>query len=180
MNSFYLAPEHLDAMVAQARSEASQEICGLIVGAGNQAVQVIPISNRSQSPQTCYEADAVELYRALREIEASNLELLGMYHSHPSSPAMLSTEDIRQARLNYPGKVQVILSLGSTSAKLRAWRVHHDWIDTLAIVTNPKDILEERGLNRRQQVGLTISTAFFVLAFLWVAFTLLPPAPKIP
>lgn len=180
MNSFYLAPEHLDAMVAQARSEASQEICGLIVGAGNQAVQVIPISNRSQSPQTCYEADGIELYRALSEIEASNLELLGMYHSHPSSPAMLSTEDIHQARLNYPGKVQVVLSLGSTSAKLRAWRVHRDRIDTLAIVTNPKDIREEPGLNRRQQIALIISTTIFVLAFLWVAFTLLPPPPKIP
>lgn len=180
MNSFYLAPEHLDSMVAQARSEASHEICGLIAGTGNQANRIIPISNRSPNPQTCYEADAVELFRALREIEASNLELLGMYHSHPSSSAMLSTEDIQQARLNYPGKVQVVLSLESTSAKLRAWRVHRDWIDTLEIVTNPKDIHEEHGLNRRQQISLIVSTAFFVLAFLWVAFTLLPPAPKIP
>lgn len=180
MNSFYLAPEHLDAMVAQARGEASQEICGLIVGTGNQAVRVIPICNRSQSPKTRYEADGLELYRALREIEASNLELLGMYHSHPSSPAMLSTEDIRQARLNYPGKVQVVLSLGNTSAKLRAWRVYRDRIDALAIVTNPRDVREEPDLNRGQQIALMISTAIFVLAFLWVAFTLLPPAPEIP
>lgn len=180
MNSFYLAPEHLDAMVAQARDIAPQEVCGLIVGADHQAVRIIPISNRSTNPQTHYEADADELYRALYEIERCGLELLGMYHSHPTGPALLSDEDIRQAELNYPGKVQVVLSLGSHSAKIRAWRVHRDWIDTLAIVTNPKDIRNEPELNRGQQIALIISTAIFVLAFLWVAFTLLPPAPEIP
>lgn len=41
-----------------------------------------------------FEVDPLELYRAERLAEKEGLEIVGIYHSHPDKPAILSKEDV--------------------------------------------------------------------------------------
>ena len=64
-----------------------------------------------------YEMDAEEQFRVMKDIRASGLELIGLFHSHPTGQAYPSGVDVSQAYWpgtelpNYPDAVYMIVSL---------------------------------------------------------------------
>jgi proteasome lid subunit RPN8/RPN11 len=61
------------------------------------------------------------------EIEESGLELVGIYHSHPQSPAYPSPRDVDMAY--YPEAAYLIVSLGEMEAPImRAFRIEDEQI----------------------------------------------------
>ena len=66
------------------------------------------MSNTDQSGEH-FTLDPKEQFQVIKAMRASGLSLLGIYHSHPASPARPSEEDIRLALT--PDVVHVIVSM---------------------------------------------------------------------
>jgi proteasome lid subunit RPN8/RPN11 len=111
------------AIVRHARAEAPHECCGLLVGSADRVCRVVPAQNVSPTPVTRFEVDPsvhIALRRDLRTSGSSD-EIVGVYHSHPKTDAVLSSTDIAEA--HYPDWVHVVVSLSGPRARLRAFRI---------------------------------------------------------
>lgn len=100
-----------------------EESCGLLAGHGNKVTIDIPITNQLHSPIK-YFMDPMELYRALEKIETLNLELLGIFHSHPKGPPHPSDTDINE--FLYPGVATIICYPESNNWKMKAFLIENN------------------------------------------------------
>lgn len=99
--------EILASLLQQARREANLECSGLLAGRDSVITRAYPAPNALESA-TAYEIAPEDLFRLMREIRAAGLELLGIYHSHPTSENKPSARDIERAY--YPEAAYFILS----------------------------------------------------------------------
>ena len=106
-----------EELVAHAREEAPNECCGILWGRDGTVVEVARADNPRKSPYG-YELDARSLLRA-NELDEEGYEV-GVYHSHPRSPAEPSQTDINLA--TYPHWLYLIVSLAG-DPEVRAWRI---------------------------------------------------------
>jgi proteasome lid subunit RPN8/RPN11 len=125
-----LLPRHVyEGAVAQAQAEHPNECCGFFAGKwedhpGRRVARVLkrcPLVNESLHPQFEYFAER-SLFPAVRDITHAGLDIVGIYHSHPTSDPVPSKKDREH---NYYGSevVHVILSLKSATPLLRAWQI---------------------------------------------------------
>lgn len=86
----------------QAAAEAPNEACGYLLGidGGSKEGRAVrlhhPMTNVDASPEH-FSFDPKEQFTAVKRSRALGLDLVGVYHSHPASPARMSLEDIRLA-----------------------------------------------------------------------------------
>src|SRR5262245_2295643 len=103
----------LASMLAQAAAELPNECCGLLGGLRTpdghlRAVRFLPLVNAAASP-TAYESEPRSMFEAMRELRRSELDVVAIYHSHPSSRAVPSRTDLA---LNWGERVvNLIISL---------------------------------------------------------------------
>jgi proteasome lid subunit RPN8/RPN11 len=121
-----------DALIAHARSEYPNEMCGLIVGdrpaaEGGRPLRWEPARNKAASPYR-YEIDPADLLRLTLETEDADEVFWAIVHSHVRSPARPSPTDVGLAF--YPDSLYVLVSLGEDEAdpatgrpSIRAWRI---------------------------------------------------------
>lgn len=113
----------LAEVIAHARAEAPLECCGLLAGVIADGVGKVSarfaVRNELQS-RTDYLTDARDMFAAFRAMRAGGLELLAIYHSHPTSAPVPSTRDIER---NTYGEsvVHVITGLGGAEPEVRGW-----------------------------------------------------------
>ena len=91
-----LRKHHWQEMLEHVDSEAPLEACGLLAGKNEEVEKVILVRNQAQSPVR-FVMDPYEQLEAFNWIEANGLELLGIFHSHPTGPRTASTTDIAEA-----------------------------------------------------------------------------------
>ncbi|HEV2617936.1 MAG TPA: M67 family metallopeptidase [Candidatus Acidoferrales bacterium] len=89
--------EILSAMREEAAKMPAQECCGLLAGRDGVISAIFPAGNAHATPATAYEIAPQELFRMVKEIRAKQLELLGIYHSHPRGENRPSPRDIASA-----------------------------------------------------------------------------------
>jgi proteasome lid subunit RPN8/RPN11 len=86
-----------------------EEACGVLAGRQKgelyQTVYALPTTNLLHSP-TRYRIDPVEQLAAFNQMDAQELVLVGIYHSHPNGPDGPSPTDIAEAY--YPEAVYLI------------------------------------------------------------------------
>lgn len=115
-------------MVAQALRERPHECCGLLAGVRETAVdggtplgrvvRAYPLVNAAASPVE-YLSDARSMFEAVRDMDRHGLEVLAVYHSHPTSPPVPSRKDLER---NYDeGVVNLIVSLTTDPPTARGW-----------------------------------------------------------
>ncbi len=104
--------EHVD-------EQAPIEACGLLGGSNSRVLQVVPVKNAAES-QVRYRMDPAEQVGALFGFEESGIELVAIYHSHPSGPPGPSSIDIREDA--YPEVYQLIWILEAGDWVCRAYR----------------------------------------------------------
>jgi proteasome lid subunit RPN8/RPN11 len=113
-------------MLAQAISELPNECCGLLGGhllteSCQQIAQVerrYPLKNAAASPVE-YTSEPYAMFDAMRDLHRLQLEIVGVYHSHPTSPPVPSKKDLER---NYdPKVVNVIVSLQEIEPLVRVW-----------------------------------------------------------
>ena len=142
--------EVVNDMVAHARAELPNECCGLLAGRLPEAdssvpsplvgegqgggsptktdtalvVRRYPLTNQAGSPIE-YLSDPNSLFTAHRDMRRLGLDVLAIYHSHPTSEPIPSRKDIE--RNNYGAEVlHLIISLSGAEPRIRGWRLSPD------------------------------------------------------
>jgi proteasome lid subunit RPN8/RPN11 len=128
-------PQHIiDGIISQARNELPDEACGLLVGVENKVIKRYPLVNIDHSPEH-FSFDPREQFAVLREARAQGLRIIANYHSHPSTPARPSEEDIRLAY--DPNIMYLILSLQDKEEPvLKAFSIKEREIEKVEIIVS--------------------------------------------
>lgn len=108
---------HWEQLVDHARTTAPNECCGYLRARDGSVQEVVGGENLRASPYG-YELDASSLLAANQLDEAG--EEVGIYHSHPRSPAEPSQTDINLA--HYPHWSYLIVSLQG-EPHVRSWKI---------------------------------------------------------
>lgn len=103
-----------DQILADADARLPEEACGLLAGVEGVVQQVTPITNDLHS-QTRFRMHPQEQVNAMLQMEKENLDLIAIYHSHPTGPDYPSETDL--AEYNYPGIPYFLL-----------WRTGRVWL----------------------------------------------------
>lgn len=124
----------IDKMISHAQSEAPNECCGLLGGKENRVAEIYRIANLpADDPKIAdlkvpadrrfrYIMDPKEQLLAFKKMRQEGIELIGIYHSHPHSPAYPSATDVRLAF--YSEVYYLIVSLEEKDRpQLRAFRI---------------------------------------------------------
>jgi proteasome lid subunit RPN8/RPN11 len=108
-----------EAMLAQAKSELPNECVGLLAGCpGSPVVSHYPLRNALASPME-YESEARSMFDAVRDMRQKGIEIVAIYHSHPTSAPIPSRTDLQR---NYsPDVVNLIISLQGPEPVMRGW-----------------------------------------------------------
>jgi len=77
-------------------SHVPLESCGLLAGRDSKVEKIFFVQNQAQSAIR-YVMDPIEQLNALEWIESNDMDLLGIFHSHPTGPEIVSPTDIAQA-----------------------------------------------------------------------------------
>lgn len=114
------------AIEAQARAEAPNESCGVIIGdgdprAGGQPLRYVPCRNEAASP-TRFRMHPDDVSRLVYEIDDTGETLWGFVHSHVRTAAVPSRRDIEMAAW-WPDSLAVLISLAAPEAEVRAWSI---------------------------------------------------------
>ena len=118
-----------DAMLQQARAELPNECCGQLAGMiGEDGIGHVshqfPLVNELASPVE-YQSAPFAAEKAMRTL---GIDLLAIYHSHPTSEPVPSRTDLDRnfygEMSNYSdGLIHLIISLKGGRPHLRAWRL---------------------------------------------------------
>jgi proteasome lid subunit RPN8/RPN11 len=115
-----------EALLAQAVAELPNECCGLLAAAVSESdpprvvrvEQHYPLVNAAASPLE-YVSDARSMFEAVRDMRRRGLDVVGVYHSHPTSEPVPSRKDLQR---NYsPDVVNFIISLKDGTPRIRGW-----------------------------------------------------------
>jgi proteasome lid subunit RPN8/RPN11 len=125
----------LDRIVADAE-RSSDEICGLLLGRGEDIVEVRPCRNVHPAPAARFELDPAALFAALRAARSGGPAVLGHYHSHPSGRAVPSVTDAADAA---PDEALWLIVAGCEASAWRAVRdgAVHGRFDPVALAIAP-------------------------------------------
>ena len=127
-----LAPDIREALIAHARAEYPNEMCGLIIGDASaadsgRALRFEPTRNKADSPYR-YEIDPDDLLRLTIATDDADEVFWGIVHSHTHTPAVASPTDVGLAF--YPDALYILVSLSDTETDpvtggpgVRAWRI---------------------------------------------------------
>ena len=98
-----------EAIQAHGSEGYPDEICGLMLGNDHVVTDVRRARNIIvERSRDRYEIDPLDQIRIQREADATGLDIVGYYHSHPDHPAQASRFDTERA---WSGYVYVIVSI---------------------------------------------------------------------
>jgi len=97
-----------EQMIAQVKSEAPIEACGILAGSDNKVQKLYKMTNTDKRSDH-FMMEPTEQFKVVKDIRSASLEMLAIYHSHPETPARPSAEDNRLALT--PDVIYIIVSL---------------------------------------------------------------------
>lgn len=95
-NRFLLSPACFSALHKEASQAYPNEACGFILGHCDNATKILAAPNRAPSPHHAFILSPESLLLAEKTARQANIMVLGIYHSHPDSPAWPSRIDTEQ------------------------------------------------------------------------------------
>jgi proteasome lid subunit RPN8/RPN11 len=128
-------------MFAQALAALPNECCGQLAGCISRdgigrVTTRYPLINTAASP-TRFTGNGNDLFAAARDMRSRGLELLAIYHSHPTADAIPSATDLAE---NFYGSqiVNFIISLKGTNPVMRGW-----WLETQSFTEAEWDLTSD-------------------------------------
>lgn len=119
-------------MREEAAQALTQECCGVLGGRDGIITHIFPATNAHSEPAAAYEIAPQELFRVMKEIRAANLQLVGIYHSHPRGENRPSRSDVERAF--YPDTPYFILSpLPDAPQPVRAFLIRDGQVAELQV-----------------------------------------------
>ncbi|MDP8244639.1 MAG: M67 family metallopeptidase [Candidatus Hinthialibacter antarcticus] len=116
--SVVVPPSFLQKIIDQAEAAAPNECCGVLGGKGSVVTSVYPIENDLCAPDR-FNGNPEALFCAVRKMRKANEDMIGVFHSHPSSPPTPSQRDREDN--HYPGLFYFIISLASDEPEVRCY-----------------------------------------------------------
>jgi proteasome lid subunit RPN8/RPN11 len=110
----------LEAVVAHALDARPSECCGILLGKDDEIVEAVRAGNLAQSASRFLidPRDHINVRRAARD---RGLDVIGFYHSHPSSTGEPSATDLAEA--SYPDHLYLIVGLAPSPPETRLYRL---------------------------------------------------------
>lgn len=100
VNRIHIPDEYLSMIRRELEFNSPFEACGVLVGLVDATdentvlvARAVPIKNSNRTHRS-FELDPAELYQAWTGAEDEGLEIVGIYHTHPVSPASPSAWDM--------------------------------------------------------------------------------------
>lgn len=121
-------------MINHLNSCLPEEGCGLLAGRDHKIIDVLPVENVLHSP-TAYRMHPAQQIRGMLGIEASGLELIGFYHSHPIGDALPSETDILEA--TYPDELYLIVSFESDPPQIGGFFIRNGTVCSQVVKIEP-------------------------------------------
>jgi proteasome lid subunit RPN8/RPN11 len=116
-----ISQQAFDEMVAHARDAQPDECCGLLIGSASRIEHVHRARNLHANPSTRFLIDPKDHFAAIHAARTIGRAVMGVYHSHPSTPARPSATDLADA--SYAEYVYAIVSVRTEPAELRLFRL---------------------------------------------------------
>ena len=107
-------------LVNHAKKEAPVEACGYLGAKGGVIMALYALTNIDKSKEH-FSFDPKEQFRAVKDARDKGVEICAVYHSHPSSPARPSEEDVKLAY--DPAMIYVIVSLANDKEEIMAFAI---------------------------------------------------------
>jgi len=108
-------------MIEHSQEILPNESCGYLGGKKGRIEVLYKMTNVDASPEH-FSFDPKEQFQVVKAARKENLDVMGVYHSHPSSPARLSQEDLRL--LNDPNMTYIIVSLKEAEPDIKAFTIY--------------------------------------------------------
>ena len=149
--ALYLTEDTSIAIAQHGERGYPNEICGLLLGKDEDGRRTIgalmPIENSFNADEQYhrYLITPDAMFRAERLARSRQLDVLGVYHSHPDAPARPSDYDREHAAWTTWSYIIISVREGR-AAEMRAWKLreNRDGFDEEELVTN-KEILIQKG-----------------------------------
>ncbi|WP_299027318.1 M67 family metallopeptidase [uncultured Thermanaerothrix sp.] len=128
-----------------------EEACGLLGGQGETVSVVIPVTNSLHSPVR-FRMDPAELLKALEWLDTEDLDLVGIFHSHPRGPATPSETDLHE--FAYPESLMLIVSPVGKVWRLRAFEINIEkrTYEEARLIIELSNFLNEAGFGSKENI----------------------------
>ena len=113
-------------MVLHALKDKPIEACGYLAGRNGEVKYAIPMKNTDESNEH-FSFDPQEQFDVFKKTQKEGLRLIGVYHSHPETPARPSEEDIRLAY--DPNVSYVIISLAGAEPDMKSFIIKNKTVE---------------------------------------------------
>jgi proteasome lid subunit RPN8/RPN11 len=120
-----IASAVLDAVHAHALEAWPNECCGLLIGTSSRIERALRARNLEDSP-TRFVVDPADHFAALRSARGDGRDVVGVYHSHPSSPPTPSETDLAEAAYSEFVYLIVTPARDGRPPETRAYRLTED------------------------------------------------------
>jgi proteasome lid subunit RPN8/RPN11 len=123
------------AVRVHARAAAPEECCGFLIGRPGRVDFALRLTNQHRSPRTAFRVDPAEHIRVRRLLRLMRpaMEIVGVYHSHPSGPARPSARDVAEA--SYADWVHLIAGHGGRT--VRCFRIAGGVVTAVSVLDWP-------------------------------------------
>lgn len=118
-NRLRLTDSHWREILGHVERAVPLEACGLLAGKNERVEKIIPVRNQAESPVR-FVMDPYEQLKAFQWMDDNHLDLLGIFHSHPTGPETASPVDIAEAAYEV---IHVILSRNEIGWKARGFLI---------------------------------------------------------
>lgn len=118
-------PEYLK-ILTHGEEAYPEECCGVMIGNYDNNLAIVQEARRMRNvnegtKNTRYTIDPLALMKLEDELDLKELQILGIYHSHPNHPAKLSETDFEFA---WPNLSYAVLTVTKSKAKeMTSWRL---------------------------------------------------------
>jgi [CysO sulfur-carrier protein]-S-L-cysteine hydrolase len=120
------------AMIDHCKGQKPLEACGLLSGISGIVYTHWPMTNVLCSPNA-FKMDDQQIEMVLKQIKERQEQLVGIYHSHPTSFPYPSPNDVIHA--TYPEVFYVIVSLlSSINPEVGCFRIQHQQVTTVKYI----------------------------------------------
>lgn len=122
---------HCEEMLRFLREAYPLEACGILAGLDGRVRRLYAVENRLHSP-VAFEMEPQQQLDAILDLEEAGLEMVAIYHSHPSGPQTPSATDV--AKAYYPDVAHIIVSLADLRRpSIRAFTIKEGQFDEIVL-----------------------------------------------
>lgn len=122
MKTIYLTAAQIRQLATIAKEALPNESCAFLLGDNCKVVKILPMRNIDESPVT-FSIEPAELLHAYNLAESEGMQVIAIFHSHPSKPSPSST-DIKFMEIN----PVIWLIYSTTESQLKAFVYDDNYI----------------------------------------------------